>query len=119
MNQVVEVQVLLPELAVMRKVGTRKDERGKTRKRREEQELDLLFRAFVFSRFRDSVLGIVTEVIRPDEEPVLKTGGGLESLVSSSLTASACERNKTSCSPAAKAALLQSADRWFESTQDD
>ena len=32
---------------------------------------------------------VATEVIRPDEEPVLKTGGGLEPLVSSSLTASA------------------------------
>jgi hypothetical protein len=31
------------------------------------------------------------EVIRPDEEPVLKTGGGDTSLVSSSLTASAFE----------------------------
>ena len=34
----------------------------------------------------------LTEVIRPDEEPVPKTGGGYEPLVSSSLTASAFDR---------------------------
>ena len=32
---------------------------------------------------------LATEVIRPDEEPVLKTGGGQKPLVGSSPTASA------------------------------
>ena len=50
------------------------------------------------------------------KEPVLKTGGGIQPLVSSSLTASAFWR--WSCGLAAKAAPLQGDDRWFESTQD-
>ena len=39
-----------------------------------------------------------TEVIRPDEEPVLKTGGGLAPLVGSSPTASA-QQCESKCGP--------------------
>ena len=38
----------------------------------------------------------VAEVIRPDEGPVLKTGGGAEPLVGSSPTASASEEGTSS-----------------------
>ncbi len=159
LNQVMEVQVLLPELwretacpkfthtpGQLLLVATPGSEPG--------------------GRWFDSnprnFEGSTTEVIRPDEEPVLKTGGGLAPLVGSSPTASAGDwlvlrspRSKRSLSPLqieqrahrpagrrrprkpetrvripvgpldtwscgleAKAALLQSDDRWFESTQD-
>ena len=44
------------------------------------------------------------EVIRPDEEPVLKTGGGVQPLVGSSLTASASASwsNRTTLAPQAR-----------------
>ena len=58
-----------------------------------------------------------TEAIRPDEEPVLKTGGGPEPLVSSSLTASALMQTQ-SRGLAAKAALSHGEDRRCESVRD-
>ena len=69
------------------------------------------------------------EVIRLDEEPVLKTGDvrkgvcGFESHGFRSQSADdACrarsEKTTRSCGPAAKAAPPQGDDRWFESTQD-
>ena len=62
---------------------------------------------------------IAREAIRPDEEPVLKTGGALYALVGSSPTASAGYRSFfQSRSLAAKAPVLQTGPRWFESTRD-
>ena len=68
-----------------------------------------------------------TEVIRLDEEPVLKTGGGDEPLVSSSLGTAVLRGRLPHLSGqsvtrsrglVAKAAPLQGDDRWFESTRD-
>lgn len=85
LNQETEVRPLLPELATRRHCldDGRDAESSNGRMRRSER---LHVGSIPASAAFDTV---TTEVIRPDEEPVLKTGGGAQPLVGSSPTTSA------------------------------
>ena len=82
LNQETEVRPLLPELATRRQCLDEQRDAGSSNGRMRRSE-----RLHVGSI--PASAASPAEVIRPDEEPVLKTGGGQQPLVGSSPTASA------------------------------